>query len=265
MKKGLRTVWNIVTDRLLYTVLYLSASVAWLCPYLGGILDFPMKVLFLWGVFIIAAYIFTKRIVFSGYKIFWLILFSASYCVTIFLNPEFFYSGVKYLIYNSLLLFIVYPTDKERLKKDYRRYITVVNDIVILLSLAASVASLVMFFLRISHSLTRGNTTFNLGIYYNRLHGVYTSANIGAFFSIVSIAAVIVIYCFNREHFRKWKEGYRASIDRIKQIDKNTNEVIAIYENAIIASKQTDSDYSGIRRCCQGKQKTCNGYRWQIA
>ena len=48
-------------------------------------------------------------------------------------------------------------------------------------------------------------------------------------------------------------------------IDKNTNEVIAIYENAIIASKQTDSDYSGIRRCCQGKQKTCNGYRWQIA
>lgn len=211
MKKGLRTVWNIVTDRLLYTVLYLSASVAWLCPYLGGILDFPMKVLFLWGVFIIAADIFTKRIVFSGYKIFWLILFSASYCVTIFLNPEFFYSGVKYLIYNSLLLFIVYPTDKERLKKDYRKYITVVNDIVILLSLAASVASLVMFFLRISHSLTRGNTTFNLGIYYNRLHGVYTSANIGAFFSIVSITAVLVIYCFNREHFRKWKWFYVTS------------------------------------------------------
>ena len=69
----------------------------------------------------------------------------------------------------------------------------------------------------------------------------------------------------SEEHFRKWREGYRASIDKIKQIDKNTNEVIAIYENAIIASKQTDSDYSGIRRCCQGKQKTCNGYRWQIA
>ena len=72
-------------------------------------------------------------------------------------------------------------------------------------------------------------------------------------------------YEISEEHFRKWREGYRASIDRIKQIDKNTNEVIAIYENAIIASKQTDSDYSGIRRCCQGKQKTCNGYRWQIA
>ena len=72
-------------------------------------------------------------------------------------------------------------------------------------------------------------------------------------------------YEISEENLRKWREGYRASIDRIKQIDKNTNEVIAIYENAIIASKQTDSDYSGIRRCCQGKQKTCNGYRWQIA
>ena len=60
-------------------------------------------------------------------------------------------------------------------------------------------------------------------------------------------------------------KGKLKSIDKVKQIDKNTHEIIAVFNNSIEASKMTNSDYCGIRRCCLGKQKTCNGYIWNIA
>ena len=67
---------------------------------------------------------------------------------------------------------------------------------------------------------------------------------------------------YQREQMIK---GKLKSIDKVKQIDKNTHEIIAVFNNSIEASKMTNSDYCGIRKCCLGKQKTCNGYIWNIA
>lgn len=51
----------------------------------------------------------------------------------------------------------------------------------------------------------------------------------------------------------------------VKQIDPNTNEVIAIFESQSAAARAIGvSSSSGIGKVCQGKQKTSAGYRWEF-
>lgn len=50
---------------------------------------------------------------------------------------------------------------------------------------------------------------------------------------------------------------------QIAQINKDTNEIIQIFESIKIAANQTNCDYSGIRKVCIGERKTCGGFKWQ--
>ena len=59
------------------------------------------------------------------------------------------------------------------------------------------------------------------------------------------------------------KTGRNGGI-RVIQKDKDTNEIIAIFESQSEASRLTNSSKSGIEKCCRGKQKTCNGFKWEI-
>ena len=49
----------------------------------------------------------------------------------------------------------------------------------------------------------------------------------------------------------------------VAQIDIKTNEIINIYKGAREAGRQTGFDHTGIIKACNGKQKTCMGYKWR--
>ena len=49
----------------------------------------------------------------------------------------------------------------------------------------------------------------------------------------------------------------------IKQIDKNTNEVIKIWTSQIDACKQLNLDSGGICRASKGYSKSCGGFKWE--
>lgn len=59
----------------------------------------------------------------------------------------------------------------------------------------------------------------------------------------------------SNENFRKYKQ-------RVKQIDKTTNEIINIYESAAEASRLTNISAGQIRKVCQNKGITAGGYKW---
>lgn len=50
---------------------------------------------------------------------------------------------------------------------------------------------------------------------------------------------------------------------QIYQIDKNTNQIIALYKNAADASRLTNISSACIRNVCHNKNKTAGGYIWK--
>lgn len=49
----------------------------------------------------------------------------------------------------------------------------------------------------------------------------------------------------------------------VAQYNKLTNELIATYKNAYVASNETNINNVGICQCCCGKRKTAGGYIWK--
>lgn len=61
-----------------------------------------------------------------------------------------------------------------------------------------------------------------------------------------------------------WHKNYilKKGIISVKQIDKNTNEIINIYPSISEAERRTNIDHTCIINVCKGKQKTAGGYKW---
>ncbi len=206
--KFISILWNIFNDRMLFSSIYLLTAILWFFPLLGAYVDPIAKLVFVWGAAMIAVDLFTKRTLLTGYKSSILILLSALYIVTIIFNIGVAYTGIKNLIYNGILMFVVYPFNKKKDFNYYKKAIVVLNDIIIAVVFVATVISLVMFTLRFSYVFKRGDMIFNQGFISNRLAGVYTSANVGALFSILTIAFTVIIYGVAKNHFKKFKWAY---------------------------------------------------------
>ena len=52
---------------------------------------------------------------------------------------------------------------------------------------------------------------------------------------------------------------------KVIQINKDTKEIIKIYNSIIEASKELKIDDSSITNCCKGRYKTSGGYIWKYA
>lgn len=67
---------------------------------------------------------------------------------------------------------------------------------------------------------------------------------------------------FNKIWYRT-KEGIKPLKKAVAKIDKNTNEILDIYESAAEAGKQNNCDASGISKVCRGTRTTCGNYKWR--
>ena len=52
---------------------------------------------------------------------------------------------------------------------------------------------------------------------------------------------------------------------KVIQINKDTKEIIKIYNSIIEASKELKINRTGITKCCRGRLKTSGGYIWKYA
>lgn len=61
------------------------------------------------------------------------------------------------------------------------------------------------------------------------------------------------------------REKNRQSVMKsVSQINPTTNKVIAVYESAREAEKQTGVSHKKISVCCHGKAKTAGGFKWEF-
>lgn len=66
----------------------------------------------------------------------------------------------------------------------------------------------------------------------------------------------------NISHKERQKNKYGNAAKKVLQISLG-GEIIAEYESATVAAKQTNSSIPGISLVCNGKRKTHNGYIWK--
>ncbi len=50
---------------------------------------------------------------------------------------------------------------------------------------------------------------------------------------------------------------------KVEQIDIKSNQVVRIFSSIREASRYTETTFSSIQKCCNGKMKKSNGYKWR--
>lgn len=61
-----------------------------------------------------------------------------------------------------------------------------------------------------------------------------------------------------------YKNKTTRSQKKVLQIDKNTNEILAVYPSLAEAGRAIGGIYQNISRCCHGNAKTHRGYKWRF-
>ena len=113
-----------VLNRKFFTIVYLTICVLWFFPLLGYYLDLISQITFVWGALLILWDLFTKRHILQA--IYWklIIFFFISFAITIILNfSSGIYMNIKHLIYNGILLLIIYIQDPTSSEDDLKKYI----------------------------------------------------------------------------------------------------------------------------------------------
>ena len=202
-------VLSVLINRELFIRIYIISSILWFFPALGIFVDPICKVCFIWGAFLIGYDILTKRVVLRASYWYWAVALLGMYCVTILINIQSnFYMGIKHLIYSALSLMIVFVQNGHMIYEKEKQLLKWVNSVVIFVVFCSSLISLFMYCFHISIYFEQNGITFRQGFLENRLFGVYTSPNVGALFSIICIAAIMINSYLEKGSLIKWKKRY---------------------------------------------------------
>lgn len=68
---------------------------------------------------------------------------------------------------------------------------------------------------------------------------------------------------FNKIWYKN-KEGVKAVKKAVAKLDKDTEEILDIYESAAEAGRQNACDASGISKVCRGVRPVCGGFKWKF-
>jgi O-antigen ligase len=138
-----------------------------------------------------------------------MIAFLLGYLVTILFNADNdIYMYVKHLIYNGILLLVIYAQKPDQSEAQLKKLLQTINNIIVIIAFIAGVISIIMFLLQFNLSFKDGSVLFRQGVVENRLFGVYTSPNTGSLFGIVSIIAGCVNSVIITGRLFKWRKLY---------------------------------------------------------
>lgn len=176
-----------------FVLIYTAVCILWCYPLVVPFADPLSKACFIWGILLIAWDFFTKRNMFKTVNWGFPLAIIFCYLITIVLNIRFnFYMNVKHIIYLALNILLLYGRDRKSTKDSVLSLLKKVNDIIIVLSFVAGIASILMFVFKIGFTFWRGDLLLRQGFLENRLFGVYTSPNSASLMVIVVFAAMML-------------------------------------------------------------------------
>lgn len=212
IEKGLKEnrILKIVTNRDLFSKIYISTCILWFFPLLGWLMDPISKICFLWGVIIILwDLVFDKKVIRASYW-YLLLLFLFFYGLSVLFNyHDNLYPGIKNGIYSGIFLLILYVQNGNIESDSVIKALRTINKIVIYISFIASFVSIIMFLGQISFVFYQDDLLLRQGFLENRLFGVYTSPNTGALFAVVTVILMCIDSLLMRGSILNWSVYYK--------------------------------------------------------
>lgn len=211
MKAIKNRISNLIFNRDLFSIVYIVVCILWFFPLIGWIVNPISKLCFFWGILLIVYDIFMKRKFMNASYWYILVLMLFFYGISILINIKYdFYAGIKYAIYLSLYLLVLYVQDLE--EKQIVSNILLINRIIIMLSFIAGTISLIMFLFQYELQFKQGETLLRQGFLENRLFGVYTSPNTGALFAIIAISLTILSSILKCGKIFQWTKFQKVNV-----------------------------------------------------
>jgi hypothetical protein len=195
---------SILNDVFLFKYVYVILAFISFIPVTRIYLGFLTKLILLWGAYLIVNRLAIKRDFNRKSSILILCLLIVSYCVTIILNfRNDFARNVLNICYLCVNLLVVYGLDEKKSPKELINDFRQINLLLIILSGVMSIISVFMFIFLVKYKLTVDGLHVNQGFVYNRLYGIYSSANAAGMLAVISVAITVINLFLNRPSYNK--------------------------------------------------------------
>lgn len=174
-------------------------------PFIYQKIESDIKILLIWGVFVLGYILFKNWKYFLKAEYIILILFSVSYGITILVNiGKHTIDEIMLLAYTVIFLFLLTYCDRGKSKETIRKEILLIFKCIIILTMIFSFISVVMFVFSLDGSFALKDIRFPYGMRENRLWGLY-NPNTGAVLNYISfIMSTILLKTFVKKScFRK--------------------------------------------------------------
>lgn len=168
-------------------------------PPLHFITQRIFKFILIWGTISFAFGSFAKgKIVFKKRMVIFL-LFLLSYSMTILYTWGNNSLGeIKQLLYCFTILFVIYPETGTSIQKS--RFVHTLGNLYVFLTFFATTSSLFLYLANISMDYKQADLIYHIGIYKNRLYGIYNSPNVLGILALTSLLLSLGLMRFYKKY-----------------------------------------------------------------
>ena len=174
-------------NNLLFKIILMIVMLLVTVPYLNAVLSPFIRILLLWGFGYILYDFVTGRRLWTSRSLLLLLGFCAAYALTILWNRElYFVANVKALAYMVMVFILFYGHDNGKAEGDVKREISILSHVFVAGTFLLSFVCFLTFLFSIKHVYEVNGMLGYLGMWDNRLWGLY-NANTGGTLNVISI------------------------------------------------------------------------------
>ena len=186
---------KIIKDSIYFKVVFciwqLVHLIAMAQPYTGVV----APIIIIWGMLILIKNVIIDKNLIDKRVRYLLYAFLVSYVVTIIINIKLNLIGnLKTLVWYSILIFVIFITDKQKEIEDVKKDIDTIAKVVTKTTFVMSLVSLLMFVFRMCFWVYRvDGAKIPQGYFAARLWGIFIDPNQGCVVALISIILSIII------------------------------------------------------------------------
>ncbi|MCZ0725591.1 O-antigen ligase family protein [Aerococcus kribbianus] len=211
----LRKVSSLVNNVNLFKIVTLVIFIFQNVPSDFDIENIPMKIAFVWGMYLLAKDFFFEKNMFKEKFSYLLFALCVSFGITVLLNFPFQFPYTVYnLGYLMQTVLLVYPFQFNKDEDQQVKWLTHFNDIFIVILFVLSLVSLIYFIFDIQYWVIdgTGNHWLRQGFLENRLFGLFTSPNFGAILGLLSVFMSVINNSIKRGDWKQFTPFYIANL-----------------------------------------------------
>ncbi len=211
MKEYANKIFSIINNVHLFKIITLIINLIYAVPSSFDIENVPMKIVFVWGIYLLAKDFLTRRIMFK--QKFWPFLFAflISFAISVLLNLTYQFpdSAINWF-YVAQTFFLIYAFNPSEDYQTSKKWMARFNDIFIGIVCFLGFVSLLLFAFHIRYWVLDGTgiNWMRQGFTENRLFGLYTSPNMGSIIGVLSVVASLMNNILKRSSWKSFQPFY---------------------------------------------------------